>query len=123
MRDPKALALFKEIRKKTEAGTLKWQETAEVDNFIAPMLGKYTLKLRPFTDEWGELDAVPLLIVEGEQGKEIMQISKSVDGITDEDLRALLVFAKRIATNADEQIDELLKGIKDLPDDEEEIPF
>ena len=36
MRDPKALVLFLEILKKTEAGKLAWQPTAEPDIFLWP---------------------------------------------------------------------------------------
>jgi hypothetical protein len=120
MRDPKALALFQEIKKKTEAGSLKWQETADENHFIAPMLGKYTLKLRPFRSYWGD-DQAPSVLVESEQGKVILEINSEVDGIKEDELRALLIFARRVAINADEKIDELIKGIQELP--EEDIPF
>ena len=121
MRDPKALALFQEILKKTEAGKLAWQPTAEEDTFVAPMLGKLTLKLFPYTskDQWGLPQGPPTVSLGDEKNITIVEIDTSIEGVEAEDLQALLVFARRIALHADEKIDELLQELQ-KPDD---IPF
>ena len=51
------------------------------------MLGKYTLKLRPFKSYWGEVDQAPSMIVESELGKMILEINSEIDGIGDEAMR------------------------------------
>lgn len=118
MNDPKALALFQQIFKNTEAGKLGWQATAEENKFVATMLGKYTLTLRP-PPQWGE-PVPPTVLVDDEKGNTIVEISNNVDGVRDQDLHALAVFAKRIALQANEKIDELLEELKK---DESDIPF
>jgi hypothetical protein len=119
MDDPKALALFQEILKKTLAKKIKWQPTAEEDKFVAPMLGKYTLVLLPYTSlgNWGEREGLPVITLEDERNNNIVEISSAVDGVRAEDLQTLLVFARRAAFNADEKIDELLQELQKEDDD------
>jgi hypothetical protein len=114
MNDPKALALFQEILKKTVAGKIDWQPTAEEDKFVAPMLGKYTLTLLPYAsrNNWGEPQGSPSVTLEDEKKNSIVEINSSVDGVGTEELQTLLVFARRIALNADEVIDELLQELQ-----------
>jgi hypothetical protein len=122
MRDPKGLALFEEIRKKTEQRSLKWQPTADPESYMATMLGKYILTLRPFTGEWGAPDDdIPSIYVADAQGRRILIISTEVDGINVRDLREFAEIARRVAINADEKIDELLKGLQELPGDD--VPY
>lgn len=119
MDDPKALALFQEILKKTTARKLPWQPTAEEDKFVAPMLGKYTLTLMPYTSRsnWGEPEGPPTVTLTDAGNNNLVEIHSGIEGVTAQDLNALLVFARRIAFNADEKIDELLL---ELQKDEEE---
>lgn len=114
MRDPKALVLFQEILKKTEAGKLSWQPTAEPDKFIAPMLGKYMLTLLPYTSrsQWGEPQGPPSVIVSDEKENTIVEIDADIEGISQEELTTLQVFARRIALHADEKINELLQELQ-----------
>jgi hypothetical protein len=122
MLDPKALALFGEIYKKTLAGKLAWQPTAEEDKFVAPMLGKYTLTLLPYTsrgEQWGEVIGPPSVKFEDENNNTLAEMNMSVDGITSGELQTLLVFARRIALRADEKIDELLQELQK----EDDIPL
>jgi hypothetical protein len=114
MDDPKALALFQEILKKTLAKKLPWQPTAQEDNFVAPMLGKYTLTLVPYEyrDNWGAPQGSPTISLADADGNNIAEIHSGIEGIRGEDLRTLLVFARRIAFNADEKIDELLHELQ-----------
>ncbi|GEM_PF-5458812 len=114
MDDPKALALFQEILKKTLATKLAWQPTAVEDKFVAPMLGKYTLTLVPYTSvsSWGEHEGPPIVTLEDDKKNTIVEIHNGITGVTAEDLQTLLVFARRIAFNADEKIDELLQELK-----------
>jgi len=42
----------------------------------------------------------------------LAEITTSVDGVTIAELNALLVFARRIALNADDHIDEILKELE-----------
>jgi len=122
MNDPKGLALFGEIKKKTEAGSLKWQPTAEPENYVATMLGKFILTLRPFTDQWGDPDdSVPSILVTDENARRILTISTNTDGVGWRDLETVAELARRVAINADEKIDELLQGLRELPDND--IPF
>jgi hypothetical protein len=121
MRDPKALALFQEILRKTEAEKLPWTATAEQDKFIAPMLGKFTLTLLPFTKigRFGEPEGPPSVTVDDEKGNTIVEIDHNIEGIEEQELQALLVFARRTALNAGEKIEELLAELKK----EDDIPF
>ena len=114
MRDPKALALFQEILKKTEAGKLPWQPTAEENKFVAPMLGKFTLTLLPYTTlgRFGEQEGPPTVSLDDEKSNTIVEIDHNIEGIDEQDLEALLVFARRTALNAGEKIDELLEELK-----------
>lgn len=122
MDDPKGLTLFGEIKKKTEAGSLKWQPTAEPESYVATMLGKFTLTLRPYTNNWGDPDDdTPSILITEENGKRILTISTNTDGVEAHDLEMVAELARRIAIDADEKIDELLEGLKELPDDE--MPF
>src|SRR5437879_3482775 len=102
MHDPKALALFQEIHKKTLSGKIAWQPTAEQNKFVAPMMGKYTLTLLPYTsvDTWGEPQGRPSLTLEDEHKNTIVEMDTSVDGIAGDELQTVLVFARRIALRA-----------------------
>jgi len=51
MADERAIALLQETAEKTKAKKLKWQATAQVGIYVAPMGGKYTIKVFPYTDE------------------------------------------------------------------------
>lgn len=121
MVDPKALALFQEILKRTLAGKLAWEPTAEQDKFVAPMLGKYTLTLLPYTsmNNWGDPQGYPSLKLEDQNSNLIAAMDTSVDEIKGNDLETLLVFARRIALRADEKIDELLQALQK----DEDNPF
>ena len=121
MHDPKALALFQEIHKKTMAGKLAWQPTAEPNKFVAPMLGKYTLTLLPYSsrDQWGVPEGHPSVMLDDEKNTTIVEMHTGVDGISGDDLESLLVFARRTALNADHKIDELLQELQQ----EDDIPF
>lgn len=123
MRDPKALALFQEMFRKTEAEKLPWQPTAERDKFVASMLGKYTLTIIPYTSLsiYGEPEGPPSVMVTDDKNNVIVEIDHTIEGVSADELQALLVFARRAALNAGEKIDELLKELQ-KPDDED-IPF
>jgi hypothetical protein len=119
MDDPKALALFQEILKKTLAKKLPWQPTSEEDKFVASMLGKYTLTLVPYTSigNWGEHEGPPVVTL-GDGNNTIVEINSDVNGVSPEELRTLLVFARRVALKADEKIDELLDELKKGDDEQ-----
>jgi hypothetical protein len=112
MDDPKALALFQEILKKTLAGKMAWEPTAEDDRFIAT-LGKYTLNIVPYTskDNWGQPEGPPVIRMFYDDTI-IVEISRSIDGVEVEQLNNVFVFARRTALNADQKIDELLEELK-----------
>jgi hypothetical protein len=114
MDDPKALALFQEILRKTIAKKLPWQPTAEDDKFVAPMLGKYMLTLLPYTsrDSWGAPEGPPTITLTDANNNNLAEIHSGIEGVSAQDLRTVLVFARRIAFNADEKIDELLQELQ-----------
>src|ERR1700733_15362898 len=114
MDDPKALALFQEILKKTLVTKLPWQPTAVEDKFVAPMLGKYTLTITPYTSvsNWGEHEGPPVDPADEDKKNTIVEIHSGINGVTPGDLQTLLVFARLIAFNADEKIDELLQELQ-----------
>ncbi|MGB0108628.1 MAG: hypothetical protein WBP52_09005 [Terriglobales bacterium] len=120
MDDPKARALFQEILKKTLAKKLPWQPTSEEDKFVASMLGKYTLTLIPYTSlgNWGEREGLPVVTLDDDRKNTIVEINSDVNGVSPEELRTLLVFARRVALNADEKIDELLGELKKGDDEQ-----
>jgi hypothetical protein len=121
MRDPKALSLFQEILKKTEARKLQWESTAEPDEFVVAMMGKYRLRLLGYTSQsnWGEQEGPPTMTLNNEAGNMLVEMNRDIDGVSVEDLNKLVVFARRIALNADEKIDELLAELQK----DEDIPF
>jgi hypothetical protein len=121
MRDEKALALFQEILKKTEARKLPWKPTADAEKFVASMMGKYSLTLTSYTSQtnWGEPEGPPRLTLEDEKGNMLVEINDEIDGIEREEMDELVVFARRIALDADEKIDELLSELQK----DDDIPF
>jgi hypothetical protein len=114
MQDPKALALFQEILKKTEAGKLAWDATAEEDKFVAIVLGRYTVTLVPYTigDRFGERHESPSLTLQDEKQNIIVLIHSNIEGVTDDALQQLQVLARRSALHADEKIDQILEELK-----------
>jgi len=114
MLDPKAVELFQEILKKTVAGKLAWQPTADTEKFVAPMLGKYTLELFSFTssDTWGNMTGPPSMLLRDDKGNTLVEMNSSIEDIDHENLRVLFARAKRLALRADEKIDEILEGLK-----------
>jgi len=114
MDDPKALALFQSVLKKTVARQMQWETTADPDVLIAPMMNKYQLSLKPYTsrDNWGQPEGSPQLLLKDLLDNVLAEITTSVDGVTIAELNALLVFARRIALNADDHIDEILKELE-----------
>lgn len=113
MDDPKALALFQEILTKTEARKLGW-EMARQDEFEASMMGKYRLKLLPYTSlsNWGEPEGAPVLSLNDNRGNMLVEMTVNVEGITGEEMNRLLLYARRIALNVDQKIDEVLTELK-----------
>jgi len=114
MRDPKAVALFQEMLRKTEAGKMAWQPSGDPAIFVASMLGKYTLRLLEYTSQnnWGEPSGPPSVLVDDEKGNVIVEINNTVEEVEAADLQALFRFAKRIALRTDDKLDELLEGLK-----------
>jgi hypothetical protein len=113
MDDPKALALFKEVLKKTFAKKLAWQATADEDTFVAS-IGNYTLALTSYTSlgSWGEREGPPVVTLKDDGQNTLIEINSGIGGVTADELKSLLVFARRIALKADEKIDELLQELK-----------
>src|ERR1700730_11331252 len=97
MHDPKALALFQEILKKTQAGKFPWQTTASPNQLVATMLGKYTLTLFPYTtvDEYGETQGPPSISVDNDKGTTVVEINNQIDGIEADQLQAVAVLGRR----------------------------
>src|SRR5208282_5188407 len=112
MQDPKALELFQEILKKTEAGKLAWDTTANEDEFVAIMLGKYTLTLKPYSDRLGGRYESPSITLQDEKQNVIVHIHMNIEGITDDTLQQLQVLARRSALHTDEKIDQILEELK-----------
>jgi hypothetical protein len=61
---------------------------------------------------WGEHEGPPVITLQDDGRNTLVEINSGIDGVRVEDLRTLLVFARRIAFNADEKIDELLGELK-----------
>jgi hypothetical protein len=114
MRDPKAVALFQEMLRKTEAGKMAWQPSGDPAIFVASMLGKYTLRLFEYTSQnsWGEPSGPPSVMVEDDKGNVIVEINSTVEEIEVDELNVLFRFAKRIALQTDDKLDELIAGLK-----------
>lgn len=112
MQDPKALKLLQEILKKTEAGKLAWDTTANEDEFVAIMLGKYTLTLKPYSDRLGVRYESPSITLQDEKQNVIVHIHSNIEGITDDALQQLQVLARRSALHTDEKIDQILEELK-----------
>ena len=112
MQDPKALELFQEILKKTEAGRLAWDTTANEDEFVAIMLGKTTLTLKPYSDRLGGRYESPSITLQDEKQNVIVHIHSNIDGITDDALQQLQVLVRRSVLHTDEKMDEILEELK-----------
>ena len=78
------------------------------------MLGKYTLTLTPYTSlsRLDEPQGPPSVRLQDEKENTIIEIHNDIEGITEEELKTLLVFARRIALQADEKIDEVLQELQ-----------
>ena len=112
MQDPKALELFQEILKKTEAGRLAWDTTANEDEFVAIMLGKNTLTLKPYSDRLGGRYESPSITLQDEKQNVIVHIHSNIDGITDDALQQLQVLARLSVLHTDEKMDQILEELK-----------
>jgi hypothetical protein len=122
MFDAKALALFQEVLKKTEARKLPWKPTSQPDEFSASLMDRFRLVIIGYTSvsDWGETEGPPKLTLNDEKGKMLVEITTNIDEVSAEDLKRLYVFARRTALNADEKIDELLN---ELMKDDQDMPF
>jgi hypothetical protein len=113
MDDPKALALFQEVLKKTEARKLPWKPTSQTEEFRASLMDRFRLVIVGYTSvsNWGEQEGPPVLTLNDERGRMLVEINSNIDNVSAEDLRRLYILARRSALNADEQIDELLSEL------------
>jgi hypothetical protein len=121
MRDEKALVLFQKVLQKTRQGQLKWQATAEENEYITPLGEKRYLRIFPFTelDAYGNQTGPTSVSLVNEKDELLVDMTSNVDGIALDELKELELMAKRQALRIDEQVDEVLKELDKLDD----IPF
>ena len=122
MEDKKALKLFKSVLSKTRSGAIDWTATAEEAQYVAPLAGKFTLKVWPYTviDDRGNELGPPSVTLHDTEDNLLVDMSEAIDGITRGELTELSAIAKRRALKIDEQMDEAQKALDQLSED---IPF
>src|SRR5258708_4844833 len=81
MVDAKALALFQEVLRKTEARKLPWKPTSQPEEFRALLMDRYRLNIVGYTSvsNWGEEEGPPVLTLNDENGKMLVEITTSID--------------------------------------------
>lgn len=116
MQDARAFALFEEVLDKTVSGRIKWEPTAEDDHFVASVGGKFTILARSYTwrDEVGGKGGGPSLVLKDAEGRELIRVTSSVEGLTVNQLSELYEMVRRQALRVDEKVDEVLAELGNL---------
>ena len=116
MEDPKALALFQEVYAGTKAGRVPWEPTADEEEYVVSIGGRFTLLLRGYSymDFRGNKEGSPSLIMKDENYREILTVTSQVDGVSGVELADLFERAKRSALKADEKVDELIDALRKI---------
>ena len=103
-----SVPLLNALINKTQAGKLKWDETADEDIFLVSVGGNTTLKVRrKFNRSQGFYSHFLSLL--DENGKLVWEIDQP-EGLIEQ----LFVLARRVALRVDERIDALMGTLQKL---------
>jgi hypothetical protein len=123
MNDPKALRFFEEVLQKTNQNRIQWEPTAAEGTYIAPIGGKFIVAVTQFEAEEPFVSRNELrslapfgifqkerneLLLKDQEGRVLLQVSDSIEGVSSGDLRQLYASARRQALRVDENIDTVL---------------
>ena len=95
--------LFQTLLNKTEAGKLRWEETASEDTFLAAVKGQQSFELRPVPGS-----ASIHLTVRDAAGKVLFEVNEGGAG------RELYKFARRLALRIDDKLENSLELLSQL---------
>ena len=99
--------LLNALINKTQAGKLKWDETADENIFLVSVGGNTTLKVRQARDVYR--GTYHLLALLDEDGKLIWEVETPSSQIEE-----LFVLARRIARKVDERVEALMETLQKL---------
>ena len=102
-----SVPLLNALINKTQAGKLKWDETADEDIFLVSVGGNTTLKVQRKVDRRGFVEHTLSLL--DENGKLIWEIEEPW-ALTKE----LFVLARRVARKVDERVEALMGTLQKL---------
>jgi hypothetical protein len=111
MEDPKALKFFIEVLSKTRAGRIHWEATAGEDKYIAAVGGQFTLVVSTYTtlNKYGDtIDEGIALLLKDSKDRELISVTREVDGVVAADLRELYEYARRRALDVNAKLDQVL---------------
>jgi len=114
MMTAKDQTLISHLFAKTQDGSLRWEPTAQENQYSAPLRGEYTatIELRPGPEH-------DLLYLRNSRGELILELS----GSEDVRINQLFQMARRNAYNVDKAIDEIIGEDASSPISDEDIPF
>jgi hypothetical protein len=117
----KDLAFINFLISETREQSIKWQPTAESDEFVVSFKGKYTAKIRRYSGPF-ENDRQFVFKLVDQADRELLTLE---DDETDGKLRVLYNLAVRNSLEVDDAIDEIMSGDEPRPGPitDEDIPF
>jgi hypothetical protein len=124
MKDDKALELFQKILAKSRDHAIKWEATAEAGSYIASLSPELQLKAWPYTtyDENEGPTGPPSVTLNDGRGKQLLDITYKIDGVSPEELEEIAYLARRTALNLDDKMDDAIKKLDKLVGDSD-VPF
>ena len=114
----KDLELITFLINETRGHTIKWQPTAETDQFVVSFKGKYTAKIDRFTEQFENLNYRFRLLDQADRELLILE-----DSETDGRLKVLYNLAVRNSLDVDQAIDEIMSPDPPKQISDEDIPF
>lgn len=113
MATEKDLALIDFLVEKTDSGEIRWEPTADTDQFTTSFKGKYNVTV----DKGAGGDQVSYWVtLKDENGRELLVVYQWEHEL----IKNLFYLARRRSLNVDTAIDEIMGGSRK---DDEDIPF
>ncbi len=115
MDDPQAVALLQEVLDKTQAGRIGWEPTANEDEFVASIGGKFALLIKSYTYiDQGVKEGAPVLILKDADDREVLTVTSTIEGVNRQDLQDLYSNVFRQALRVEQKVDDLLTELRKL---------
>src|SRR5712692_10105916 len=114
MDNTKAIDFFQGVLSKTRAGRIRWQPTAEDEEYIAAIGGQFTLSISQFVEPYLTPHTRCALDLKDQDGRLLTRVTTGDLGIDQTDLLELYEAARRQALKVDDKIDQLLGELSKL---------